>query len=50
MHKFAVMISARNEEYVIGALIDSIKKQNYPSELVTVFVVAENCTDSTAEV
>lgn len=50
LHKFAVMISARNEEYVIGALIDSINKQDYPSELVTVFVVADNCTDRTAEV
>jgi len=49
-HKFAVMISARNEENVIGGLIDSIKKQDYPSELVTVFVVADNCTDNTAEI
>lgn len=50
LHKYAVMISARNEENVIGALIDSIKNQDYPSELVTVFVVADNCTDRTAEV
>ncbi len=49
-HNFAVMISARNEESVIAGLIDSIKKQDYPSELVTVFVVADNCTDSTASV
>lgn len=49
-HTFAVMISARNEASVIGELIDSIKKQDYPSELVTVFVVADNCTDKTAEI
>lgn len=49
-HKFAVMISARNEESVIGGLIDSIKKQDYPSDLVTIFVVADNCTDKTAEI
>ncbi|MBR5152663.1 MAG: glycosyltransferase family 2 protein [Clostridia bacterium] len=49
-HKFAVVISARNEEAVVGQLVDSIKDQNYPSELVDVFVIADNCTDDTAEV
>ncbi len=47
-HKYAVLIAARNEEAVIGNLIESIKKQNYPKELVTIFVVADNCTDNTA--
>ncbi len=49
-HKYAVLIPARNEEPVVGNLIDSIKRQDYPSELVTVFVVADNCTDRTADV
>ncbi|MBR3423990.1 MAG: glycosyltransferase family 2 protein, partial [Clostridia bacterium] len=49
-HKFAVIISARNEEALIGGLIESIKNQTYPSELVTTFVVADNCTDATAEI
>lgn len=49
-HKYAVVIAARNEEKVIGNLLDSISKQDYPSGLVTVFVVADNCTDSTAEI
>ena len=48
-HKYAVLVAARNEETVIGNLIESIRKQDYPSELVDVFVVADNCTDSTAE-
>ena len=47
-HKYAVLVAARNEEKVIGNLIDSIHMQDYPSELVTVFVVADNCTDRTA--
>jgi len=47
-HKFAVLISARNERAVIAQLIESIKKQNYPKELIEVFVVADNCTDDTA--
>ena len=49
-HRYGVIISARNEEKVVGLLIDSIKKQTYPSELIDVFVVADNCTDNTAAV
>ncbi len=49
-HKYAILVAARNEETVIGNLIDSINKQDYPRELVTVFVVADNCTDNTAEI
>ena len=49
-HNFAIIISARNEEMVIGQLLNSIKKQDYPSDKVTVFVCAHNCTDKTAEI
>ena len=50
LHRYAVLISARNEELVIGNLLDSISAQDYPSSLVRVFVVADNCTDKTAKV
>ena len=50
LHKYAFIIAARNENAVIGNLIDSIKNQNYPSELIDVIVVADNCTDNTAEI
>lgn len=49
-HRYAVLICARNEEDVIAQLIDSIKKQDYPSELVDVYVMADNCTDNTRAV
>ncbi len=49
LHRFAVLICARNEEAVISNLISSLKNQNYPRELLTVFVCADNCTDSTAK-
>ena len=49
MHKYAIVIAARNEQGVIGNLIDSIKRQDYPQELLSIFVVADNCTDKTAE-
>ena len=47
---YAVVISARNEEKVIGNLIDSIKKQTYDASKITIFVVADNCTDNTAQI
>lgn len=50
LHKYAFIIAARNESAVIGNLINSIKQQNYPSELIDVIVVADNCTDNTAEI
>ena len=46
--RFAVLICARNEEQVIGNLLDSLALQDYPKECVTCFVVAHNCTDQTA--
>ena len=45
-----MLIAARNEEAVIGQLIDSVKAQDYPQELIDVFVVADNCTDGTARI
>ncbi|MCI8589511.1 MAG: glycosyltransferase family 2 protein [Clostridiales bacterium] len=50
LHKYAVIISARNEQAVIGELLDSLNQQNYPRELFDVFVIADNCTDRTADV
>lgn len=50
MHRFGVLISARNEESVIAQLVENIQQQNYPRDLVTVFVVADNCTDATAKI
>lgn len=49
-HRFALVIAARNEELVIGNLIDSLKNQNYPKELYEVYVIPNNCTDGTREV
>ena len=48
MHRFAVLIPARNEEAVICGLIDSIHGQDYPTDLIDIYVIADNCTDATA--
>lgn len=49
LHSFGVIICARNEQSVIGGLIDSLKRQDYPEELIDIFVVADNCCDYTAK-
>ncbi|MBQ2881444.1 MAG: glycosyltransferase, partial [Clostridia bacterium] len=46
--RYAVLICARNEENVVGKLIESIQMQDYPSELVDIYVLADNCNDNTA--
>ena len=48
--KFAILIPARNEEKCIDGIIRSLKKQDYPSELIDIFVIPNNCTDNTAAV
>ncbi len=49
-HTYGIVIAARNEERVIGNLLDSIARQDYDPALLHVFVVADNCTDGTAEI
>ena len=48
-HRYAFFIAAHNEESVIANLVQSIKDQDYPAELIDTFVVADACTDNTAE-
>lgn len=47
-HRYAVLICARNEQAVIGDLIASIRSQTYDQSLISIFVLADNCTDDTA--
>ena len=49
-NRIAVLICARNEEKVIPRLIRTLKDQTYDSSLYEIFLVADNCTDSTAKV
>src|SRR5574344_781853 len=49
-HKFMAILPAHNEEKVIGDLIDSLKKQDYPKEFLDIYVIADNCNDNTAQI
>ena len=46
-HSYAFVIAAHNEEAVIANLVESIFAQDYPRELMDVFVVCDACTDDT---
>ena len=47
--RFAILIPAHNEEETIENLLHSLSELIYPKELYRVHVVADNCTDRTAE-
>ena len=44
------MVPAHNEEKVIGQLVENLNNLTYPKELYEVCVIADNCTDQTAEI
>ena len=50
--RYAFLIPARNEESVIENLLQSIREQDYPADLIDVYVLADNCaeSDKTAEI
>lgn len=48
--KFALIVAAHNEEVVIGNMVDSLNKLDYPREMYDIFVIADNCNDSTARI
>lgn len=49
LHTYAFVICAHNEGEVIGELVRSIRAQDYPSELMDVFVFCDGCIDNTAD-
>jgi len=48
--RFAVIIPAHNEELFLSRILQSINNQDYPRTLFKSIVIADNCTDQTAEV
>ncbi len=46
---FAILIPAHDEEMILGTLLENLRNLTYPRERYTVYVVADNCTDTTAE-
>jgi len=48
--RFLVLVPAHNEEAVIGDIIHNLSGMDYPRELYDFYILADNCTDRTAEV
>lgn len=46
---FALIVAAHNEEVVIGDIVESLQKIDYPRKLYDIFVIADNCKDRTAQ-
>ncbi|MGB7605965.1 MAG: glycosyltransferase family 2 protein, partial [Lutisporaceae bacterium] len=47
--RFAIFIPAYNEEIVISSIVENLENVNYPKELYDVYVIADNCSDKTAD-
>ncbi len=48
-HRFAILIPAHNEERLLPSLLSNLQQLDYPRSLYAVHVVADNCSDRTAE-
>ena len=47
---FAVLVAAHNEAAVIGPLVKNLQDLDYPKEFYDIYVIADNCSDNTAEI
>jgi 1,2-diacylglycerol 3-beta-glucosyltransferase len=45
----AIVIPAHNESLLIKETVETAKKQDYPHQCFDIFVIADNCSDDTAE-
>ena len=48
--RFLVLVPAHNEEKVIGDIVQNLQGMDYPKELYDFYIIADNCTDRTADV
>lgn len=48
--RFLVLVPAHNEENVISDIISNLESMEYPRELYDFYILADNCTDLTAQV
>ena len=48
--RFLVLVPAHNEEAVIGDIVQNLNEMEYPREMYDFYILADNCTDRTAEI
>jgi len=50
LNRFAILVPAHNEELLIATLCESLLKVDYPKDKYDIYIVADNCSDLTAEI
>ncbi|NSW92379.1 MAG: glycosyltransferase family 2 protein [Firmicutes bacterium] len=50
VNRFALLVAAHNEEKVIESIVKNLKNLDYPTDMYDIFIVADNCSDNTAEI
>lgn len=50
LNRFAVLVPAHNEELLIATLCESLLDIDYPRECYEIYVIADNCSDRTADI
>lgn len=48
--RLVVLIPAHDEQQLLGRCVRTLRAQAYPGDLVDIVVIADNCSDATAEV
>lgn len=48
--RICILIPAHDEELLIGEVVERLHEQSYPADSYRIVVIADNCTDRTAEV
>lgn len=48
--RFLILVPAHNEEAVIANIVNNLNTMEYPRELYDFYILADNCTDKTADV
>ena len=49
LKRFAIAVPAHNEESIIGQTVAALRSLDYPSELYKIYIVADFCSDQTAD-
>ena len=48
--RFAIVVPAHNEELLIGTMLSSLTRIDYPTDRYDIHIIADNCTDRTADI
>lgn len=48
--RFLILVPAHNEEAVIADMVNNLQNLDYPDALYDYYIIADNCTDNTAEI